>query len=134
MQQSEYKVNKKLEKFTSYLDFLYNWLLPQALIYGMTSDQFWYDDPQLFFSYARSYEMAQERKMEYDNQLAWLSWQYGLKAIQQALATKPNAKIYPQKPFEVGKRDEDDEFTLQEKMDMRKTRAKAMVERFKERK
>lgn len=134
MQQSEYKVNKKLEKFTSYLDFLYNWLLPEALIYGMSPDQFWYDEPQLFFSYARQYERKQERQIEYDNYMAWISWMYGLKAIQQGLASKPNAKIYPKKPFELGKKDDDDEFTLKDKMAIRKQNAKAMVERFKERK
>lgn len=132
MQQSEYKVNKKLEKFTSYLDFLYNWLLPQAILYGMTSDQFWYDEPQLFFSYARSYEMAQERKLEYDNHLAWIEGHYFLAAIQQALA-KAGAKVYPKKPFEIASRKED-ELTLQDKMSIRRERAKAMVERFKERK
>lgn len=127
MQQSEYKVNTKLKKFTSYLDFLYNWLLPQAILYGMTSDQFWYDEPQLFYSYARSYEMAQERKLEYDNHLAWLSGQYILAAVQQSLATKHGAKIYPKKPFNVAKKEE---VSVEDKFVMRQTRAKEAVMRF----
>ena len=127
MQQSEYKVNKKLEQFTSYLDFLYNWLLPQAILYGMTSDQFWYDEPQLFFSYARSYEMAQERKLEYDNHLAWLSGHYILAAVQQSLAPKHGAKIYPKKPFDVGKKEE---ISVEDKFAMRQARAKEAVMRF----
>ena len=130
MQQSEYKVNKKLEQFTSYLDFLYNWLLPQALIYGMTSDQFWYDDPQLFFSYARAYEMQQERKAEYDNWLAWISGQYHLAAIAQATTTKSGAKIYPKQPYDILKKK--DEVSIEDKMEMRKLRAKEMVERYKQ--
>ena len=124
-------MNKKLEKFASYLDFLYNWLLPQAILYGMTADQFWYDDPQLFFSYARAYEMQQERKVEYDNWLAWLNGQYHLLAIAQSMTTKKGAKIYPQQPFEVGKNDNEEEVPLQDKFELRKQRAKEAVDRFK---
>ena len=98
----------------------------------MSPDQFWYDEPQLFFSYAHSYEMQQERKIEYDNLLAWLNNQYTLAAIRQALTTKKNAKIYPQKPFDVVKKK--DEISTQEKFEMRKMNAMAMVERYKQNK
>ena len=98
----------------------------------MSPDQFWYDEPQLFFSYAHSYEMQQERKIEYDNLLAWLSNQYTLAAIQHGLSTKKKPNIYPQKPFDVGKKKE--ELSTQEKFEMRKMKAMAMVERYKQNK
>ena len=110
------------------MDFLYSWLLPQALSYGMTAEQFWYDDPQLFHSYGKAYDMIQERKIEYDNTMAWIQGQYHLMAIQHVLASSKSGKIYPKKPLEFTKKD--DELSPEDMRSMRKARAKAMVERF----
>lgn len=119
-----------MQDFSSYLDYLYNWLLPHSLLYGMTAEQFWYDEPSLFFSYEKAYILRLEQQQEYDNYVLWLGGQYQMAAISQSLATK-KVKIYPQKPLELKK---DNQIAVADKMEMRKLRAKQQVELFKQRK
>lgn len=54
-------------------------LLDQALLFGMTSDQYWYDDPRLLDNYEKMYE----KQRETDANNAWLNGAY----VKSALAS-----------------------------------------------
>lgn len=119
-----------LWKFASYLDYLYNWLFPHAIVYGMNSDDFWYGEPQLFFSYAKAYEMRMEQQAEYDNIIAWRQGLYNVYAIGQCPVGGNKVK-YPKKPFEITKKDE---MPLNMRVEMRKERMRKMTRDFAKRK
>lgn len=77
--------------------------LDEALQIGMTPDEFWYGDPELFYNYARAYENKQ--KQEQQN-----IWQIGAR-VKQALSssilmacladknTVRNLPDYPECPY-----------------------------------
>ena len=46
--QEEEDILKKYNN--SYYEYYCNYLFPQAIEYGMSADEFWKDDPQLFVS------------------------------------------------------------------------------------
>lgn len=60
----------------SYYDYFIYYLLPQAIEYGMTNEQFWYDDPQLFVSYRNAFIEKKKREFEEMNYYCWLSGLY----------------------------------------------------------
>lgn len=62
-------------------------LFEYALFYGMTSDEYWYGDPSLFFSYQNAFE----RKQEYDLMMAWKQGDYFSSALgsTQVWTTSP---------------------------------------------
>lgn len=93
------KSEKKYDNLLDYFDF---YLFPFALKIGMTYEQFWEDDPQLFYSYLEAYNMKVEEQMIYDNQMAFIQSQYNLLALQQVLQFSKNPKkIFPDKPFDL---------------------------------
>jgi hypothetical protein len=68
----------------------------------MNYKQFWYDDPDLFWSYLEAYEQEQKQKLNYDNSMAHLSAYYIMLAIGQILQFKtPIKKIFPNKPLDL---------------------------------
>ena len=96
------QVRKPEHDFDNLLDYFNFYLFPLALNFGMNYDQFWNDDPELFFSYLEAYEMRMKTQMQYDNQMAFIQGQYYLLALQQVLQFKtPVKKIYPKKPFDI---------------------------------
>lgn len=81
-----------------------NLMFEQALIFGMTPDQFWLGDPDLYYIY----QSAHIEKQKYDNMLAWLSGKYVLDAVQQAVQFSKNPKeIYPKKPYSLDGREKE---------------------------
>lgn len=67
-------------------DYFIEYLFPDAIIYGMSYDDFWYKDPELFFSYRFSYFKKLEidqKKINYDS---WLKGLYAYEAHTIALA------------------------------------------------
>ena len=86
-------------------DYFIEYLFPDAIIYGMSYDDFWYKDPELFFSYRFSYLKKLEidqKKMNYDS---WLKGLYTCEAHTVALAKAFGGKNshnveYPSKPHE----------------------------------
>lgn len=97
--------------------------LDQALLVGMTPDEFWYGDPELFYNYSRVY--AEKYKLEQQN-----VWQIGARMCQ-ALQSTPIAPLgvvdknvlrqlpgYPECPFYVAPNEE--EYTETEKEFLRK--------------
>lgn len=78
-------------------------MLTQAIIIGMSPEQFWDDDPSLFFNYLDAFEQKRETEMKIElekiNFTAWLNGVY----IDYALAVNnPLAKRkgkYLEKPY-----------------------------------
>ena len=65
-----------LKKYNnSYYEYYCNYLFPQAIEYGMSADEFWKDDPQLFVSFRTSFFNKKKREME---ELDYKSWLDGL--------------------------------------------------------
>lgn len=85
------------------MDELYNDVLfPQALMYGMTYEQFWNDDPQIFWVYANAYNKIKEIEFKEKNYMMWLNGQYTLLAMAQVMTnafSKSKKNVYPKQPF-----------------------------------
>ena len=80
----------------------------QALVVGMTYDQFWYDDPRLFFLYIEAYELKQKNEVRSEehkiNTLAWLQGVYVVKALGCTFGKSE----YPSKPIDLSDSDRTD--------------------------
>lgn len=77
-------------------------LFPQALIYGMTYEQFWKDDPQIFWDYENAYNKRKEIEFKENNYMMWLNGQYTLMAMAQVMAnsfSKSKKDVYPKEPL-----------------------------------
>ena len=76
--------------------------LPSYLAMGMTSEEFWYDDPRL----AKAYREAQILKTELMNQEAWIHGLYVYDAVATAINNSFGGKgtkkqKYLEKPIEL---------------------------------
>ena len=97
----------------------------------MTPSQFWDEDTDLFWAYLEAYEQEQKAKFEYDNSVAFLQGQYFMMAIAQCLQfSKHPKKIYPKKPFNVGKDETPEEVKAMQQDELRKIEMKARCEMF----
>jgi hypothetical protein len=77
-------------------------LFPQALIFGMSYEQFWDDDPQIFWMYSDAYNKRKEIEFKEQNYMMWLNGQYTLMAMAQVMAnmlSKSKKEIYPKMPL-----------------------------------
>lgn len=98
----------------------------------MTYEQFWYEEPEMFWIYLEAFEQEQKARFEYDNSVAFLQGQYFMMAIAQCLQfSKHPKKIYPKKPFNVSKDETPEEIKQMQFMEMRKAEMKARAEMFK---
>lgn len=99
-------------------------MLTQALIIGMTPDQFWNETPSLFFNYLDAYERKQKETYEAEQQkinlAAWLHGIYVYRALRAAPVFGKGSK-YPEKPIgmkltenndSVSDQDKEEEMTL----------------------
>lgn len=121
-----------LNKYDNLLDYLSNYLCPLAIRFGMTYEQFWYGEPEMFWVYLEAFEQEQKARFEYDNSVAFLQGQYFMMAIAQCLQfSKHPKKIYPKKPFNVSKDETPEEIKQMQFMEMRKAEMKARAEMFK---
>lgn len=65
---------------------------PYFLAYGMTPDQYWYEDPTLTRAYLKKYELEQD----YANTVAWLQGAYVYEAIMDLIpAMRPMGASKP---------------------------------------
>ena len=120
-----------LNKYNNLLDYLSYYLCPLAIRIGMTPNQFWDEDTDLFWVYLEAYEQEQKAKFEYDNSVAFLQGQYFMMAIAQCLQfSKHPKKIYPKKPFNVGKDETPEEVKAVQQEELRKVEMKARCEMF----
>lgn len=121
-----------LNKYDNLLDYLSYYLCPLAIRFGMTYEQFWYEEPEMFWVYLEAFEQEQKARFEYDNSVAFLQGQYFMLAIAQCLQfSKHPKKIYPKKPFNVSKDETPEEIKQMQFMEMRKAEMKARAEMFK---
>ena len=121
-----------LNKYDNLLDYLSNYLCPLAIRFGMTYEQFWYEEPEMFWVYLEAFEQEQKARFEYDNSVAFLQGQYFMLAIAQCLQfSKHPKKNKNKKPFNVSKDETPEEIKQMQFMEMRKAEMKARAEMFK---
>ena len=72
-------------------------------MFGMSSKEFWEEDPQLYWAYQTFYLKQQEMKFEEDNQYMWLQGMYIYEGISVALnnAFQKTQKSYSDKPYDL---------------------------------
>lgn len=80
-----------------------------AIEYGMTSKEFWKDDPRLFSSYYKKYIESHKKKYEEINYSSWLEGAYIYNGLQLSLTnfgygflagkSNPNKTEYPEQPW-----------------------------------
>lgn len=77
-----------------------------ALIYGMTSQEFWFGNPQDYFVYQDAFaDKKKEQHNEYDIR-AWSIGRYNLLAFSQVMSDNFGKKgsrkrIFPERPYTV---------------------------------
>ena len=72
-------------------------------MFGMSSKEFWEDDPQLYWAYRTFYLKKQEEDFERDNQYMWLQGMYIYEGVSIALhnAFSKQPKSYTNKPYDL---------------------------------
>ena len=123
------QANEPEIKYDNLLDYFQFYLLPLALMVGMTPEQFWEDNPDDLWAYWDAYEMKKKREAEEKNINNYNLGQYFVLAIAQCLQfTKHPKTIYPKKPFELfNKKNKLDNKTYNE---IRKIQLQNIVEGF----
>lgn len=86
--------DEEFEKLTV-RDYFIKYLFTDAIIYGMSYDEFWNKDPELFFSYRFSYLKRIEIQREEINFGSWLNGLYNYKAYAVALHNAFDGKNAP---------------------------------------
>lgn len=74
-----------------------------ALLYGMSSTEFWFGDPQDYFVYQDAFVDKVKKKHEEDDIRAWLFGSYNVLAYRQVMSEVwgkkgQSKKIFPDKP------------------------------------
>lgn len=72
-------------------------------MFGMSSKEFWEEDPQLYWAYRTFYLKQQEESFERDNQYMWLQGMYIYEGVSVALhnAFSKQPKTYTDKPYDL---------------------------------
>lgn len=85
------------------------------MIFGMSTEEFWFGHPQTFYSYADVYVKKQEEKATELDYLAWRMGFYSMLGTNQCLSTK-KTEIFPKKPFCYKEETKDKEMSLKDKI------------------
>lgn len=56
-------------------------MLPYALQYGMSLEEFWFGEAELFFAYRSAYLASKKEQIELMNYSAWLNGLYNVRAL-----------------------------------------------------
>jgi hypothetical protein len=115
--ETEQEPDEKWEKFESVKEY-FDFLLPQALMYGMTPDQFWHDEAELFWAYRTSFLLKRQNELDNTNYSSWLNGLYMISAIATALGStrKDGSKVsYFEKPIDLYAKSEHDIIKKSEK-------------------
>lgn len=78
-----------------------------ALLYGMTSQDFWFGNPQDFFVYQDAFADKEKRRYEDVDIVAWRNAYYNMLAFSQVYSNafgKSHKKIFPEEPWTVKER------------------------------
>jgi hypothetical protein len=85
-----------------------------AIMFGMSTQEFWKEDPDLLWTYRKVYTDKFKVQREISNQTAWINGMYVYKALNVALYNSFKKKEealaeYPDKPYELdsGKTEEE---------------------------
>lgn len=101
--EEESQVRSILNKYDNILDFYSYHMQPMCHRIGLTLEQFWDDDPELYFSYLEAYNEQKKQELEEKNLIAYIQGSYFNLAIAQNLQfSKTPKRIYPDKPFDLG--------------------------------
>ena len=78
-----------------------NELFPSAIMFGMSSKEFWEEDPQLYWAYRTFYLQKTKYDAEESNYKAWLYGNYTCIAVSVALnnAFSKKKAEYPKEPL-----------------------------------
>ena len=90
--------DNEIEKLTV-RDYFIKYLYSDAILYGMSYDEFWNKDPELFFSYRFSYLKGLKIKREEMNYSSWLNGLYNYRAYAVALHNAFDGKNNPMEYF-----------------------------------
>lgn len=92
-------------------EFFYKHLLPLAITFGMSTAEFWYEEPDLLWAYQKSY--IEKTKLEHEkiNYTSWLNGLYFYDAFSTALynsfsGKNSNKMSYPSKPHDFNIKEE----------------------------
>lgn len=100
--QEKSQVRNLISKYDNILDFYSYYLQPMCPRIGLTLEQFWEDDPELFFVYLEAYNENKKQELEEQNLMAYIQGQYFCLAVAQNLQmSKSPKRIYPDKPFSL---------------------------------
>lgn len=75
-----------------------------ALIYGMSSEEFWFGNPQDYFVYQDAFCRKERNRHDEQDILAWSYARYNLLSFRQVMAeslSKTKRKLFPEKPFSL---------------------------------
>ena len=89
-------------------------------MFGMSSKEFWEDDPQLYWSYRTFYFKKLQLEQDMINYKCWLNGSYAFLGFSVALnnAFSKNKAEYPDKPYGMNKKSPKTE--LQKKLEQEK--------------
>lgn len=85
-------------------------MFKSALIYGMSSQEFWFGNPQDYFVYQDAF--AEQKRLQHDEDdiRAWIYGKYNLLALRQSLSETlgkkggSGKKYFPDKPDSIKER------------------------------
>lgn len=72
-------------KYNSYTDFYLQELFPSAIMFGMSSEDFWENDPKLYWAYRTFYLKQKEIEIEQLRYNAWLQGSMNYMGVSMAL-------------------------------------------------
>jgi hypothetical protein len=98
----------------------------------MTREEFWDEDPQLFWAFWDAYEQRKDEEAREENVKAFNQGQYFMLALGQVLQfTKNPKKIYPKKPLEMkSSKKTESKMTQQQYEEIRKIHLQERIARF----
>lgn len=103
-----------------------------ALIYGMTSQEFWFGNPQDYFVYQDAFVAKQKLEHDEVDIVAWMYGKYNLLAFSQVYNnafSKNSKEIYPKEPMSITSKNKKEE-TLEDAWNKFKLRADILNNKF----
>lgn len=73
---------------SSYFDKLFVY----AILFGMTYEQYWYGNAELYWAYQVAYEKQLEQNYEFENYKAWLNGLYNFDAMNKSVSNGNRSK------------------------------------------
>lgn len=101
--EEESQARSLLKNYDNVLDFYSYYMQPMCHRIGLTLEQFWDDDPELYFAYLEAYNEQKKQELEEKNLIAYIQGCYFNLAIAHNLQmSKTPKQIYPSEPLDLG--------------------------------